>query len=218
VKRRKPTTRVAQAIEIADEVAHQMFHRFRREVPLDEIKSLALPAAIAAAERWDGRGWLPKYVVQRTRWAVLDGLRRERRRAKLVSPAALSQMAALSTERAAEVAASTDEDAAERPEPAAAFRALLQGAAAGFTVELDAAGALAVPDPNEDVEANVERLRVLRAVAELPEPERSVLERHGYAGETFDEIAAAADMHRSTVFSVYTRALEKLRQSFEGPT
>jgi RNA polymerase sigma factor (sigma-70 family) len=73
-----------------------------------------------------------------------------------------------------------------------------------------------VPDPNEDVEANVVRLRVRRAVAELPEPERSILERHGYAGETFEDIAAAGQMHRSTVFSAYTRALEKLRQVFES--
>lgn len=212
----KPRTRAAEAVEIGEQVAQQMFLRFRREVPLDEIKSLAMPAAVAAAERWDGRGWLAKYVVQRARWAVLDGLRRERRRAALGQPGALPRMAALNAERSAEIAAHEFETSAAPAEPGAAFGAFLRGAAASFTVDLDAAGALAVPDPHEDVEANVDRLSVRRAAEALPEPERSVLERHAYEGETFDEIAAACNMHRSTVFSAYARAVEKLRQALEG--
>jgi RNA polymerase sigma factor (sigma-70 family) len=212
----KPKTRTAQGIEIAEHVARQLFVRFRQEVPLDEIRSLAMPAAVAAAERWDGRGSLPKYVVQRARWAVLDGLRRERRRAALTQAASIPQMAALNAERAAEVAAVVDEADTERAEPAAALQAFLRGAAASFTVDLDAAGALAAPDPHEDVEGNVDRMRVRRAVAELPEPERSVLERYGYAGETFEEIAAAGNLHRSTVFSAYARGVERLRQTFES--
>jgi RNA polymerase sigma factor (sigma-70 family) len=212
----RPDPRVAQAIALADEVAEQIYLRFGREVPFDEIRAVARSNGVVAAERWDGRGLFPKYAVQRIRWAVLDSLRRERRRTAAPGAAAMQHAAALNAERAGDLAALADATAVEPPDPAAALRAFLGGAAASFTVELDAAGLLAVADPREDVETTVDRMRVRRAAAALPEPERSVLERHSYDGATFAEIAAADGVPQATVFSCYSRAVEKLRRAFEG--
>ncbi|MBK8256781.1 MAG: sigma-70 family RNA polymerase sigma factor [Polyangiaceae bacterium] len=197
-------------------MTEQMFHRFHRRVQQGIIRSFAQAAAVNALNKWDGRGSVSRFVLQRTRWAVLDGLRKETR--QLRGPAALASSAAVSAEKAADAAMLADEALGfgQGPSSADALQALVADAAAGFTVELDAAGALAVRDPREDVEGNVDRIRLRRAVERLPEPERSVLDRHGYGGESFEEIGQALKMHKATVFSCYSRALQRLRAAFEG--
>ena len=207
--------REQQAILLGNQVATQMFFRFGQRVPLDELRSLALPAAVAAAALWDGRGSLPRFVVQRTRWAVLDALRTQQRQNKRLDGGALQQMAAVQAERAGELTAHADQTAVDPLPPAAALGSFFAGAAAGFTLELDAAGALEVPDPDEDVEENAQRMRLRRAVEALPEAERAVLEQHSYRGATFKEIAEAGGLEDSTVFSRYARAVDRLRQTFE---
>ena len=92
------------------------------------------------------------------------------------------------------------------------MRSLLGRAAAGFAVDLDAGGIHRIADPRVDVEHEVDRMRVRRAVHALPPEERAIVERHGYHGETFDEIARNLGTPRSTVFLTYGRALETLQR------
>lgn len=205
---------IEQGILIARSVATQMHARFGRRIAHQDLEALARPAGIEAAQRWDGRGMFPRYALQRIRWAVLDGLRRKRHRPIAGDAPAACQTAAEVIEKVADGLWTEEPDAgADRSQ---ALRALLGRSAAALTVELDAAGAL--PDPEGDLDEVMDRLRVRRAVASLPEGERSVVERHGYEGETFEEIAAAGGESRATVFSRYTRALERLRRAFEPAT
>lgn len=202
-----------QAVALAGQVAMQMHVRLRNYFQLDELKSLALTPALLAAREWDGRGSFAKFTVQRIRWALLTELRRERRQTRLLSRAGYHKLVAVTVERAADLTAVTDDDAADPPPAADVLAAMIRNAATAVTVELDASGML--PDPHENVETNVERMRLRRAVAALPEAERMVIEQHGYHGATFEEIATASGVERSTLYSRYTRALDRLRVSFE---
>ena len=127
--------------------------------------------------------------------------------------ASIRRAAIIAAEQTADMEAIRDNESAD-----GTLTSLLRGAAFRFTVELDAGGPPSVPDPSEDVEANVDRIRLRRAVAALPEVERHVVERHDYEGATFDEIAAAAGVHPTTVYYHYARAQEALRRAFEDRT
>lgn len=202
---------IEQGISLARSVAARMFARFGRRIAHQDLEALARPAGIEAAHRWDGRGVFSRYALQRIRWAVLAGLRRKRERPIAGDADAARQVAAEVQEKVAD-GLQVDEAETGAP-PSEALLAFFGRAAAALTVELDAAGEL--PDPEADPDQALDRLRVRRAVASLPEGERTVVERHGYEGETFEEIATTAGESRATVFSRYKRALERLRQAFE---
>lgn len=198
---------------LANHLAVRLFHRFRERVPLATLRAFAGPAVTAAAASWDGRGYFAPYVLQRARWSVLDSLRKGhfiRRK-----PRDLSAGATLAAERAADalsvdpVPAPADVDAATL-----ALRDFVGRAAGAFTVALDADEVEQVADKHADPEDHTERLRCRRAVEALPAAERGVIERHGYDGATFEEIAAEDGTSLSTVFRRYSSALEKLRRTF----
>ena len=58
--------------------------------------------------------------------------------------------------------------------------------------------------------------RVLRLVAQLPAPQRTVVVLHDMEGYSFEEIANALDIRTGTVKSRLGRAHKKLRQAFSG--
>ena len=66
--------------------------------------------------------------------------------------------------------------------------------------------------PDRSAETSEDALRVRRAVANLPEEHRLVVELRFFAGATLDEIAAALGCPLGTVKSRLHHALEKLRQ------
>ena len=96
----------------------------------------------------------------------------------------------------------------------AAIPDLFRAGAAAFDVEMDSAPPLAENDGAEDVERDAERIRLRRAIDALPDPARAVMVRHYYNDETFEEIAAAIGVSRSTLFDVHKRALLTLLQRF----
>lgn len=221
-------SRTSQAITLADQVAEQMFTRFGRRIPLDDLQSLARSAAVDAANRWDGRGTFARFVVQRTRWGVCGAIRVRRRLPAHPTPESLHTTAALATERAADAQAQAENDpgflgtAEEAPvfgmaaltaSRVARLGAFLGRAAADFAVSLDAAEVTALADEQVDVEAETDRMRLRRAVMALPPQERVVVERHSYQGETFEEIAATEGHSTSTLFSRFSRAMESLRRA-----
>ena len=206
--------RLAEAMPLAAGLATRLFVRFGGRLSEGELLALAQEAAYRAAARWDGRGAFAAYATQRMRWSVIDELRRQNRIRPAAGGGALRQAIRIAAERGVDISTLPEVRSSDPDDLTAATQAVLGRVAAVITVELDAAGALAIPDPNEDVERNVDRMRLHKAINELPEQERMLIIRHGYQGETFDEIAAKDGVHRATLHARFASAIEKLRKAF----
>jgi RNA polymerase sigma factor (sigma-70 family) len=177
---------------------------------LDDLVGYAGVGAAEALRKWDGRGSFEGFAIQRIRWAILQGIR-----AWLAGrpdgAAHDGERALLATETAAESIDQTPEERSMTP------RELSQRAAWAYRLELSLAEeeARALADPDQDVEHDSDRLRVRRAIARLPPPEDQVLQRHCYQHESFQEIASALAMSKSTVGDAYARAVRRLQEWLE---
>lgn len=212
--------RIAQAERLILPVASRLHARLGRGESLDDLCSMGRPAALEAARKWDGRGSFPAFTAQRIKWAILDGVRREQRsRPPRDRRFAIELAMVASVERAADALVRVeDREGGASEDQRASLDAMLRNAAVAYTLERSAAaGDLAVvADARIDVDDDVERMRMRRAVLELPGAERAVVERYTYAEETFEEISEGLGMKRSTVFGLYWRAVERLRKLFES--
>jgi RNA polymerase sigma factor (sigma-70 family) len=90
--------------------------------------------------------------------------------------------------------------------------------APSMAVAIDETNEDLVADPGPVPEQVVSRRelsdRVREAIARLPEPERSLLERHDYGGETLVEVAASLGLSRSWASRLRKRAIERLACEF----
>lgn len=72
---------------------------------------------------------------------------------------------------------------------------------------------LTVDGPEETLELGELRKLTRKAVEELPEPERSIFQRHYFLYQKTDEIAEALQLNSATVRTKLARGREKLRQT-----
>ena len=72
---------------------------------------------------------------------------------------------------------------------------------------------LTVDGPEETIELSELRSLTRRAVEKLPEPERSIFQRHYFLFQKTDEIAEQMQLKPATVRTKLARGREKLRQS-----
>jgi RNA polymerase sigma factor for flagellar operon FliA len=203
--------RFREAEPLGAPIARRLAQRLRGAVDVDDLLAFGRVGALDAAKKWDGRGSFLPFAAQRIKWAMIDGLRREHKLSRARPAAKAADLDALIAAECASDALGPPEgaDAAASENLEAALVALIERAAVGYTLSVIAA------DSRANIEEDLERIRLRRAVGALPEPERTVVERHGYAGETFNEIAESLATKPSTVFSVYSRALDRLRKQFD---
>jgi RNA polymerase sigma factor for flagellar operon FliA len=206
--------RVGELGSLIDSFARRFHRRLRKSVPLEDLLAFGHEGAHRAAMQWDGRGQLRSFAAQRIKWAIIDGLRRaQRRRTKREARFTADLTALTAAERAAD-ALDPPGDAGLDADDRAAMAHLIASAALGYTLDLVVATAdidLAVDD-RADVEREAEHMRLRRVVSALPDPERMVVERHHFAGETFQEIAEITGSKSSTVSDLHARALKRLRK------
>ena len=87
------------------------------------------------------------------------------------------------------------------------------------TVSLDADGAAELADDFSlelDLENRQQRMALLQAVKALPKPDREILLRKYYLGQSTAEVAKALRMSVSNVNTRTHRAIGKLRSQFGG--
>lgn len=183
-------------------VAHQMERRLGFAVRLPELYDLGLPGLATARAEWDGRGNFDAFAIQRIRWAMIDELRKRRRNPQSMALAA-AELAAHQHGRTREdvYATSTNPRAAAEEN----IEEVVDSGAGSYAVDIDAA---------EAVETDSERMRLRRAVTDLPPPQDQVIHRHSYLGESFQEVSEALGIPRATVFDLYSKAVTALRRSF----
>jgi RNA polymerase sigma factor for flagellar operon FliA len=206
MKRRRPPSNIESAHRLAEVMAKKYSSTLGDAVPFDELRSFAGLGAADALHRWDGRGDFETFALQRIDWAILRSLRRQvlRQNDQQVRAEAFALFAA---QRAADALVGRDDDS--RPN-------LLEWADAtirGFVLELGLADEASrdETDPDEDVERNVERVRLRQAISRLPPPEDRVLERHCYGDESFQDIGEALGLSKSTVGDIFQRGVRRLQ-------
>lgn len=205
---------IHEGLVIAESVAKRMQRKLGGLVGADELLAIARPALLEAARAYDPeRAPFAPYLVMRLKWAMLDEVRRMRRRRKVAARAA----ACAALERLAEDAAENESAGPLRTEPEyqADLTRLLAERAAAMAV-----GIASVPDterhaddnesPEEQLARGELRRDMLRAIETLPDRQRALVERHYFAEEAFDAIAADLGVSKSWASRLHTQAMGTL--------
>ena len=202
----RPGTRAPRhrLIELA---ARQMHRRIGDQTGLtvDDLYDLGVPGLAAAQAEWDGRGQFEAFAFQRIRWAIVDGLRK-RRRDPLTMAVAAAELAAEQVPRTLQDIRGTTFDLKGAAEES--IDEMVDAAGASFAVDVEGA---------ERVEEDVNRLRLKRAISELPPPQDQVMERYIYLGETFEDVGKAVGLTAAGVCKMHARALRTLRTRLGDP-
>ncbi len=194
------TTRVIRdrLVEIA---ARLLSRRLAGAEKWEDLYDLGLPGLHLAKTQWDGRGEFEPFAIERIRWAMLDELRKQKRGARSMAVAATELSARENGRPYAEVVRVED----PQHEAEISIDDVVDGGGANYHVDLAAA---------DGVEKDADRMRLRRAVKELPTPEDKVMEAYYYKGMTFAEIGKELGMGETTAFECHARAMRRLRKLF----
>ena len=215
-KPREEAERIREGTDLIGLVATRLARRLGRHVHLDDLKALGREALLSIVKTYDpSRGKFRTYAILKLRWAMLDGIRREthgRTAAARIQALVASERfgAALSAVPSDNEPVLSEDGYRER------LRVLLEGHAAALAVGLIASvGDMAlVPDAADGPEESASRRQLAtvlhRAVRDLPERERALIERHYFEGEQFDAIARDLGISKSWASRLHAQAIETL--------
>lgn len=219
--------RVKEGMDLTEILARQMRRQFGPIANVEELASHGREALLAAARSFDAERGVPfrRWANLKIRGAMMDGLRSQGNLPRRVYQKLRAMQAAdLVHENAEEenaaappglvrTAEAADEKLSERLGSAAVAMAL------GF---LSMKGGEAVdhardatPSPEEAV-GRAEMAAVLKAaIAERPDAERKLLERHYYDDVTFEEAARELGLSKSWASRLHARAIEGVAKSLK---
>jgi RNA polymerase sigma factor for flagellar operon FliA len=209
---------VVEAMPLLDTLASWMSRRLGGDVSVMDLRAYGNAVLLEATRTFDPtRAKFSTYIAKRIKWAMIDGLRQETKRRRVL----LRARALAGSERYGE---RMNAAAANAPGPATEefyhgrLRDLLDGHAAALAMgliaaPLDVADAYETP---EDQTARAELSRTLReAVRQLPERERILIERHYYRGEAFDAIARDIGISKSWASRLHAQAVQALAKALK---
>jgi RNA polymerase sigma factor for flagellar operon FliA len=213
--------RTREGRPVLELVARRIARGLAGQVRYDDLLALGWPALYEAARSWDPtKARFAPYAALKIRWAIIDGVRRETHGRALKCRA----QALAASERFGAAALPTPDALPDEPlpddDPALELRSLLEGHAAALAFGLVAtSGDMGdVLDPADTPEEHAARVQftaaVRRAVAELPERERALVERHYYEGEAFDVIARDLGISKSWASRLHAAAMRRLADAF----
>lgn len=216
--------RIKEGLPLVDILARQLRRQMGPYVDVDDLASHGREALVAAARSFDPDRGVPfrKWANLRVRGAMIDGVRSRGNLPRRVYQKLRAMQAA---DRVQEVAA--EEESAAPPANAEAADARLgntlsaaaMAMAVGFLTMRSGDAVDAVRDTNESPEeamARAEIGKLLRdAIADRPEAERHLLERHYFGDVTFEEAAKELGLSKSWASRLHARALEGLAKSLQ---
>lgn len=222
--------RISEGLELVDMLARQLRRQFGPYVQIDDFASQGREALLAAARSFDPERGVPfrRWANLRIRGAMIDAVRSQGNLPRRV----YRQLRALQAAERVHEAAAEEEAAAPAKEGEAADAALtdrlgtaaMAMAMAFLSMKKDDALDRA-RDPSESPEDAVGRAELVAtirdAIAERPEAERRLLERHYFDDVTFEEAARELGLSKSWASRLHARAIEgvakALRRARVGP-
>lgn len=218
---------VMQALPWLDEVAATIRWQLQNRVPLDDLRSIGHFALADLARRYDPEvAPFEPYMRLHLRWAMLDGIRRQRHTRAINARA----RALVASERLAQVRqgdAGGLPASLEMPPSENTFtnrlRVVMRDHAAAMGISLiaahgqDFATAPSSAQPERAVfkRARFDELRA--AVSELPDPKmRQVIERHYFKGRPLSEVARELKISKGWTSRLHAQAIRLLGARLRG--
>lgn len=197
---------------VLEHVVRWMARRLGDSVPFEDMRAYAHEALLEAVSTFDpSRATLATYVARKVRWAILDGIKRERRSRRALARAT----GLLCAERLSlELASAPDEPGFSEDDHVSALDRLLEAHAAALALGLVAASSS--PEEHTSLAEMAHALR--HAIGALPERERKLVERHYFQGEDFDEIAAELGISKSWASRLHAQAIQSLGEAIASRT
>lgn len=214
-------------LSLVDQIAWQVIRSVDNRLDFNELQSFGMEGLMVAARRFDPDKGVPfrGYAAFRVRGAMIDGVRKNgalprRTHQKLKALQAATQYA----EDSAEERESPPLPGQTRADAQNALDDYLARVATAMAVGLLATTAraedgqttaVASSEPVDEVLANAQMLKLVHsAIAELPNEERELLQRHYFQGERFDHVAERLGLSKSWASRLHTRAVGRLAQRF----
>jgi RNA polymerase sigma factor for flagellar operon FliA len=205
-------------MDLVDIVARQLVRRVSRAVTLEDLKSFGQEGLLQAARNFDPTRGVPfrRWANVRVKGAMIDGVRRwgnlpRRVYRELQGVEAGDRMLEAYDEEDSASPTTTPEAADDR------LTSYLAGIATAIAVgtmmsapreNIDADGREVTP---EDLLGQAQLFARMKAVvSRLPEQERTLVERHYFAGQTLDQAAASLGLSKSWGSRLHARAIESI--------
>jgi RNA polymerase sigma factor for flagellar operon FliA len=210
-------------LDLVEVVARQVGRAVGQAATLDDLRSFGREGLLHAARSFDASRGVPfrRWANLRIKGAMIDGVRAwgnlpRRLYSKLRGIEAGDRMLWAYDEEDSASPATTAEDADAR----------LSSYLAGIATAIAVGTMTAAPRDNvspegrdvtpEDLLADAEMLaRVKQVVAQLPEQERTIVERHYFGGEQLDEAAASLGLSKSWGSRLHARAIESIAKALK---
>lgn len=173
-------------------IATKVSHAYRVPDSVQDLCGYGYLGLIEAATRYRPESRVPfvSFAYHRVRGAIVDGLRRQGWQTRAEYAAQLRS-----------ARANADSSVASAVMAAPVLSAEITESIAG----------------DEETRVGIEdSLDLRRAVAELPELERNVLDRYYFADQTLEEIAVALGVTKSWVCKLHARGIELVRTRLEA--
>jgi RNA polymerase sigma factor FliA len=214
--------RVREGLPLVNIICHQLRRQIGSAVRMDDIVSYGREGLLAAARSFDPMRGVPfrRWANIRVRGSVIDGIRASSTLPRSVYSRLRSVDAPLPRQegRRDEATRGTDrsaEDADRRLDEylASAATAIALGFS-GSTIELG--------EPTDRSPTAEERLvreellvAIRNAISELPEVERTLLQRHYFDGVTFEHAASELGLSKSWASRLHARAIQTVTRSLK---
>lgn len=216
--------RIQEGLDLVDLLARQLRRQFGPHVQVDDLASQGREALLAAARSFDPERGVPfrRWANLRVRGAMIDAVRSQGNLPRRV----YRKLRAMQAADLVHEAAAEEQSAAPPQSPEAAATALqdqlssaAMAMALGFLAMKGDEALARAEDPDASPESQVSRAEIVSAVraaiAERPEAERHLLERHYFDDVTFEEAARELGLSKSWASRLHARAIEGVAKSLK---
>ncbi len=216
--------RIKEGLDLVDMLARQMRRQFGGLAQVEDLASQGREALLAAARSYDPDRGIPvrRWANLRIRGAMIDALRSQgnlprRVYRKLRALEAADRVHENAAEEQAASPATSPEDADAKLSDQLASAAMAM--AMGFLTMKGGEAVDHASDDKESPEDAVSRAELVHAIreaiAERPEAERKLLERHYFDDVTFEDAAKELGLSKSWASRLHSRAIEGVAKSLK---
>ncbi len=216
--------RIEEGLDLVDLLARQLRRQFGPHVQVDDLASQGRETLLAAARSFDPSRGVPfrRWANLRIRGAMIDAVRSQgnlprRVYRKLRAMQAADHVHEVAAEEQSAAPPATPEAAAEKLRDQLSSAAMAM--AIGFLSMKGDEALERARDPDESPEEAVARAELLAkiraAIAERPDAERTLLERHYFDDVTFEEAAREIGLSKSWASRLHARAIEGVAKSLK---